>query len=106
MQLSGAPARHVTNPAPRAREKLTFESWEEVEAILAQIGEWGPVVIFATATGLRPGEWVALERSAIDCKAKQPAVNVTASGLNSVCGRARSKSGARNHAPRQELGVA
>src|SRR5215207_1250911 len=47
--------RGVPNPARRAKEKRPFETWREVEAVAAQLGPvYGPVVIFAAATGLRP----------------------------------------------------
>ena len=57
----------VENPQRRPTEKRPFESWDEVEAVAARLrGCLGPMVIFAAATGLRPGEWVALERRDLD----------------------------------------
>jgi integrase len=59
--------RGVPNPARRAKEKRPFETWREVEAVAAQLGPvYGPMVIFAAATGLRPAEWLALERRDVD----------------------------------------
>jgi integrase len=59
--------RGVDNPQRRRTEKRPFESWAELEAIAASLGpRYGPIVIFAAATGLRPGEWIALERRDID----------------------------------------
>jgi integrase len=59
--------RGVDNPQRRRTEKRPFESWAELEAIAARLGpRYGPMVIFAAATGLRPGEWIALERRDID----------------------------------------
>jgi integrase len=56
----------VENPQRRPTEKRPFESWDEVEAVTVRLrGCLGPMVIFAAATGLRPGEWVALERTAL-----------------------------------------
>jgi len=57
----------VDNPTPRRKEQRPFESWAEIEAIAAALGpRYGPMIIFAAATGLRPAEWVALERRDVD----------------------------------------
>jgi len=57
----------VDNPTPRRKEQRPFESWEEVEAVAAALGErYGPMILFAAATGLRPAEWIALEKRDID----------------------------------------
>jgi hypothetical protein len=57
------PAKHgVDNPQRRYTEKRPFDSWAEVAAVAAKLGpRHGPMVLFAAATGLRPGEWIALE---------------------------------------------
>ena len=61
----------VENPQRRPTEKRPFESWDDVEAVATRLrGGLGPMVIFAAATGLRPGEWVALERRDIDRDAR------------------------------------
>jgi integrase len=62
------PAKHgVENPQRRRTEKRPFESWAELEAVAEWLGpRFGPMVIFAAATGLRPGEWIALEHRDID----------------------------------------
>jgi integrase len=60
----------VENPQRRRTEKRPFESWAELEALAARLGpRFGPMVIFAAATGLRPGEWVALEHRDLDREA-------------------------------------
>src|ERR687888_245400 len=62
------PARvGVDNPTRRRREQHPFESWAELEAIASAIGpRYGPMILFAAATGLRPAEWIALERLDVD----------------------------------------
>ncbi len=61
----------VDNPQRRRTEKRPFESWAELRAVAARLGPcYGPMVIFAAATGLRPGEWIALERRDIDRDAR------------------------------------
>jgi integrase len=66
--LEANPAkRGVENPQRRRTEKRPFESWEELEALAEALGpRLGQMVIFAAATGMRPGEWVALEHRDID----------------------------------------
>jgi integrase len=66
------PAKHgVENPQRRPTEKRPFESWVELELVAAKLrGSLGPMVIFAAATGLRPGEWVALEHRDVDREAR------------------------------------
>jgi integrase len=59
----------VDNPVRRRKEQHPFESWAELEALAAAIGpRYGPMVLFAAATGLRPAEWIALEKRDIDRK--------------------------------------
>lgn len=56
------PAKRVRNPTPTAKRVDPFETWDEVEAVAEEIGDhYGPAVIFAAATGLRPAEWIGLE---------------------------------------------
>jgi integrase len=59
----------VDNPARRRKEQHPFESWAELETVAAAIGpRYGPMILFAAATGLRPAEWIALEKRDIDRK--------------------------------------
>jgi len=61
----------VDNPSPRRREQRPFESWSELAAVVANLTpRHRPMVIFAAATGLRPGEWIALERRDIERDAR------------------------------------
>jgi integrase len=70
--IDANPAKHgVDNPQRRRTEKRPFESWAELEALANELGpQYGPLVLFAAATGLRPGEWIALERRDIDREAR------------------------------------
>jgi integrase len=57
----------VDNPRRQHPEKCPFESWGEIDALAAQLGPvYGPMVVFAAATGLRPGEWIAHEQRDLD----------------------------------------
>jgi integrase len=61
----------VDNPSPRRREQRPFESWAELDCVAANLSpRYRPMVIFAAATGLRPAEWLALERRDIDLEAR------------------------------------
>jgi integrase len=57
----------VDNPQPPRREMHPFDSDAQLDALAAELGpRYGPTVLFAAATGLRPGEWIALEHRDID----------------------------------------
>jgi integrase len=60
----------VPNPEPKRREVLAFEAVSELEAVGAELApEFGPLPLFAGLTGLRPQEWLALERGDVDRQA-------------------------------------
>jgi hypothetical protein len=57
----------VENPLPPRREMKPFESREQLHAVADALGpRYGPRVMFAAATGLRPGECVMCGGS-LDC---------------------------------------
>lgn len=61
----------VDNPQRRRTEKRPFESWAQLDQLAARLDPRDrPLVVFAAATGLRPGEWIALERRDIDREAR------------------------------------
>jgi integrase len=57
----------VPNPGRRCREQRPFDSWAQIRSITEGLGPtFGPMVVFAAATGLRPSELFALEHGDVD----------------------------------------
>jgi integrase len=68
------PSLGVKNPKPKRQERkpiVPFETWAEIEAVCDELDPRDRAIpIFATGTGLGPGEWIALERADIDRDAR------------------------------------
>jgi integrase len=66
-------AAGIRNPKRKRHERRPispFESWDEVEAIGAKLdARYRAIPVFAVGTGLRPEEWIALERADVDREA-------------------------------------
>jgi integrase len=69
--LDHNPAREgVANPGRPPHEQRPFDSWRQLRAVVDQLATRDrAIVVFAAATGLRPGEWTALEWRDIDLAA-------------------------------------
>jgi integrase len=63
-------AKLVTNPEPRRRPVAIFGSWAELERLAEELPpERRSLPILVAGTGLRPEEWLALERRDVDTRA-------------------------------------
>ena len=67
--LDENPAVLVPNPEPKRREVLAFETVSELEIVSEELHPtFAPIPVFAGLTGLRPEEWIALERRDVDTR--------------------------------------
>lgn len=65
--LAENPAVKVKNPEPKRKEAQAFGSWVELEAVAAELSPtFAAVPIVVAGTGLRPSEWIGLERRDLD----------------------------------------
>jgi integrase len=71
LQLNPARPAAVKSPPSRTPEIIPFESWDEAFAVARQARRYGPLIVFACATGLRPEEWAALQWRDIDRKTRR-----------------------------------
>jgi integrase len=61
----------VPNPEPKRREVPAFESLTELETVAGELlPGYRAIPVFAGLTGLRPEEWLALERRDVDRNAR------------------------------------
>ena len=81
------PASKVTNPAARREEIKPFGSWQEIDALAQELDpRHRAIPILVAGTGLRPQEWIALERSDIE-RGESPVVHVRRTFTNGVLKR-------------------
>lgn len=68
--LDRNPARPSAVRGPRQAKPHVrpFRSWAEVQHLAQCAGRYGPLIIFACATGLRPEEWIALRWHDLDIR--------------------------------------
>jgi integrase len=71
------PARSSAVRGPRRGDPdvRPFRSWSEVEMVASCGGKYGPLIVFACATGLRPEEWIALQWQDLDLRSGFVSVN-------------------------------
>jgi integrase len=83
------PARYVKNPKPKRPEIQPFESWDEIDTIAAELDpRLAAIPVFAAGTGLRPEEWIALERRDVDRQAGVVTIErVYSQGRLKQCGK-------------------
>ena len=62
-------ALDVKNPQHPRPEFVPFESWDEVDAVAAELGPFGPVAIFGVGTGVRPEEAFGADWTDVDLEA-------------------------------------
>jgi integrase len=87
--LERNPAAGIKNPKTKRPEIRPFASWEEIEAVAAELApRFAAIPMFAAGTGLRPEEWIALERRDVDRDNRVVTVErVYSQGVLKQCGK-------------------
>lgn len=68
--LDTNPAQQIPNPQPKRREVPAFASLRDVESVALELAPaYRSIPVFVALTGLRPSEWLALERGDVDRRA-------------------------------------
>src|SRR3954470_909918 len=62
-------ALDVKNPQHPRPEFVPFESWDEVDAVAAELGPFGPIAVFCVGTGVRPEEAFGADWTDVDLTA-------------------------------------
>jgi integrase len=72
------PAAGVTNPTGRSKPILPFESWDEIDDVLAELEpKHRPMIVTTVGTGARPQEWSILRRRGdLDLKSDVPTITI------------------------------
>jgi integrase len=67
-------SRGIQNPKRKRHDRrpiVPFESWAEIEAVADELDpRYTAIPVLAAGTGLRPEEWIALERGDVDRQAR------------------------------------
>jgi integrase len=62
-------ALDVKNPQHPKPEFVPFNDWDEVDAVAAELGPFGPIAVFCVGTGVRPEEAFGADWSDVDLEA-------------------------------------
>ena len=90
-------------PAATLRGAAAVRRREQIDALAAELGpRYGPLVVFAAETGLRPEEWIALERRDVDRAGR--AVAVQRSSPTASRPRTRRRARSRRRVPADRRG--